>query len=987
MNKKLFIIVLFTISCWGKDYLVVTHEDLYSTTWYNTFSALKTDYGYTMHCLQVPDGTSINSLASTIATYTPVPDAILLVGDASNYPTAQRETAYASNGNYMPFGYEQMDVYLGWSGSRTWDIASDKTIKDAFESAHGSKPVLGRVPAGSVTEMTNWVNKLSTYCTFTANSGYRDNVLLLSDNKDHPSNGGSHWLATKDRDQMLNDYLNESGYDVTQLNSYDYSGGYYDNKSTRAGDFEDEVNAGTALIYAHGVGASEYWLNNFYWASANPNDQPGWDFNNSAKYPFLMGMSCSLGKIQNADPNNNYAETPSVLEKLLFLENAGIIGAFAPTEDTFSYTLRIIFTSFWDHFVNDHYNNFYSLTQDALDDMKDFFNTNPVYYEGRWVDNSDYGTREWEYRSYIYYGDPTLPISTTQFPTNDITSNTTWKGEIVLKSNITVPSGVTLTIEPGTTIRFDGYYSLTISDGAKLDAQGTDSKPILFTSVSGTSPQSWNKIYLRSDDNIMKWCEIEYGNWAVHAYGSPSENNTFENCIFHDNDQGLRIENNEAKIIESSIYSNRHNIVSISNSKTYIEATSISGGGRDGIYSTSGDYLQLYGNVIEDNGAGGTSTRNGIYAGYNDVISLGHPQAQNGEAYNTIRDNYASEIYAYSGSQASIYYNSIHDDAGYEIDNHSGSAFSTSYCWWGEYPPSGGQTFGSVGLNRPLKEEPDWEGQAVVYQGGLPKIAENPEHPSVGDRIRQLKQFLIEDPTSPDADNALAELFMLLREDYFDNRHNERGLFYAFLARLNAGHPNSNMGVRAVKYMIVWKSLEGRYNQAITLSNILLDRLYGTERMAVTSNLIYLYAENEQFDLAWDLFNTYQEQFGDLVDDLSFLEESIAELEETATGEVNRQSNPQNEPNEPTPTIISGSAAPNPFNPTTVIRYSVPARSRVNITIYNIAGQKVTTLVDAISAPGVYSQQYDGSNLSSGVYFCRIETGRKSVVLKLQVIK
>jgi len=82
---------------------------------------------------------------------------------------------------------------------------------------------------------------------------------------------------------------------------------------------------------------------------------------------------------------------------------------------------------------------------------------------------------------------------------------------------------------------------------------------------------------------------------------------------------------------------------------------------------------------------------------------------------------------------------------------------------------------------------------------------------------------------------------------------------------------------------------------------------------------------------------------------------------------------------------------PNPFNPTTTISYQVPHAEHVTISIYNITGQKVKTLVDNQHDAGIYSIVIDaadnGSTLSSGVYFYKMTAGNISISRKMVLLK
>jgi hypothetical protein len=66
---------------------------------------------------------------------------------------------------------------------------------------------------------------------------------------------------------------------------------------------------------------------------------------------------------------------------------------------------------------------------------------------------------------------------------------------------------------------------------------------------------------------------------------------------------------------------------------------------------------------------------------------------------------------------------------------------------------------------------------------------------------------------------------------------------------------------------------------------------------------------------------------------------------------------------------------PNPFNPTTVIRFTIPSSAHVVLKIYDLLGREIVTLVDRQEPAGTHSITFDGSGLSGGVYLYRIRAG------------
>ena len=78
---------------------------------------------------------------------------------------------------------------------------------------------------------------------------------------------------------------------------------------------------------------------------------------------------------------------------------------------------------------------------------------------------------------------------------------------------------------------------------------------------------------------------------------------------------------------------------------------------------------------------------------------------------------------------------------------------------------------------------------------------------------------------------------------------------------------------------------------------------------------------------------------------------------------------------------------PNPFNPTTVIKYSIPEVTNVKLKIYDMLGREIRTLVNQEQSAGIYNLEFNATNLSSGVYFYRIEAGSFVDSKKLLLLK
>lgn len=85
--------------------------------------------------------------------------------------------------------------------------------------------------------------------------------------------------------------------------------------------------------------------------------------------------------------------------------------------------------------------------------------------------------------------------------------------------------------------------------------------------------------------------------------------------------------------------------------------------------------------------------------------------------------------------------------------------------------------------------------------------------------------------------------------------------------------------------------------------------------------------------------------------------------------------------------IILEQNYPNPFNPFTVISYWLAERCKISLRLYNIFGEKISTLVEGFQSPGYYETEFDGTGYSSGVYIYQLEANNYTITKKLVLLK
>ena len=78
---------------------------------------------------------------------------------------------------------------------------------------------------------------------------------------------------------------------------------------------------------------------------------------------------------------------------------------------------------------------------------------------------------------------------------------------------------------------------------------------------------------------------------------------------------------------------------------------------------------------------------------------------------------------------------------------------------------------------------------------------------------------------------------------------------------------------------------------------------------------------------------------------------------------------------------------PNPFNPTSTIEYGIPSRDHVNISLYDLNGRKIETMVNSVHRAGYYTLTLVSDHLNSGIYLIKIISSHEIQTKKITIIK
>ena len=302
----------------------------------------------------------------------------------------------------------------------------------------------------------------------------------------------------------------------------------------------------------------------------------------------------------------------------------------------------------------------------------------------------------------------------TKIQTTNLAEDTVWEGEIVIDGVVTIPSGLTLTIKPGTIIKFVPTTSTAYGAGGgiivngTLVARGTKKAKIIFTSAAKKPAKGdWNDIFFivsEGDENILDHCVIRYANIGVHGHFCKLR---VTNCDFSDNWRAFQFQEAEFEISDCNLINNNYGIRfrdsevrihrnQISDSFSGIEAfrsqVVIKDNQVKNCYLTSIKFreaeINYIGNSIE-NCRFGLQVNDSSQVEITDSDFINNYESgiylKNSLAHlkrNNIKGNGGDGI-SIKDTGLNLNYNNIINNGKYAVDNSGKSSINAQYNWWG----------------------------------------------------------------------------------------------------------------------------------------------------------------------------------------------------------------------------------------------------------------------------------------------------------------
>ncbi len=541
-------------------------------------------------------------------------------------------------------------------------------------------------------------------------------------------------------------------------------------------------------------------------------------------------------------------------------------------------------------------------------------------------------------------------------------------GDIVLKNEIPVPFGTEIVFLPGSQPQLYSNFHLIV-DG-DLTALGTAENNIIFDKYSSTN---WNKIEITNDGNAnMKFCKFLNAQFPLYNNGYVD----IEYCEFLDNSGGIYLDNPTGYQINHSIINNcgygilikdshilmyrssiKNNLITNNNyglwfynASAYVETDTIFSNKYVGIMANRGSNPVIVGSSISS-----------TYYNSND-----YPEIKiSGSSYPIVDRNENDIIF---GNGHSIY--------NMDIEPRD---YRCSENWWGTtnelaisnsfYPLNWLIDFTPISQSPNVGYNP-WSGGSLFEEGLLAE--------SNGDLITAKTKYTQSIDEDPDGIEALWSVSRLINCSETEIEYAELLLYYD---QLQIDYTQTDLAEAAKLDKIFCNRLLGNYQDAITEYEFLLDEnLTFIDSVFTQLDIVYTYMEASS---GGNRANVTFQNSDNALSSVKQAEEREVELWGLLEGQITEGGIYSPEISK----AILHKNYPNPFNPTTMISFSILDESKVNLSIYNIKGQKVKTLVNESLVKGIHQVLWNGRNdnnrsVASGVYLYKLNVNGKDYSVK-----
>lgn len=497
--------------------------------------------------------------------------------------------------------------------------------------------------------------------------------------------------------------------------------------------------------------------------------------------------------------------------------------------------------------------------------------------------------------------------------------------------HIDVGSGGELIVRKDATLAFAGGQG--IEGNGPVSLEGTNAARITLLRTGGTN---WDGVELHADNSTLHYVDITHAVNGVTSY----------------NVSGLSVQNVE--VFNSTWDGFRFINTSTASPAGGFGYLRAEANGVYGVYYDGGSNNELSTSIFKDNPSAGLYITGGA--------------SLEGVVNSRIYDGGTNGVRADNSSYLEITSCSIHDNAYREAFVFNNSTINATGNWWGQYPPLASQfeevSGSSIDYSNALFFDP--------LPGSFQKMADGSAEQAAGSGPGEDKQ-----QTTPESIETLADLRKALNGYIGVDALDELDRLYADVS------PELSPWAQVIRMELNQRM--GSHEQALQTGNALIaggstpsavrktaarrmfySYLLGTRDVETAASMVALLEQWEEDEAEVNQLNRLLHRHG---------QGDGGTLQNHITRVALQQD-------------LDASNYPNPFNPVTEITYRLTENAIVNLTVYDLLGREVATLVDGEFRPaGGHSATFNASSLSSGMYLYRLQTANQVITRQMTLIK